>query len=368
MAVENNKSFRMLVIDDDELIRDFVATSFEENGWVVDEAENGLQGIELVKTNPDRYNVVLLDNHMPGPKGLDVLPELIKYGDELAVLMMTGYAGVDSAVEAMHRGACDYLQKPLRKKVLEARVDMALKQRIIRKEHRQYVEDIEKKIKERSSELEEARKATILGLTKLAEYRDEDTGYHLERMSHYVFFLARSLRENGLYRQILTASYLDRLFESAPLHDIGKIGIADSILKKPGKLTAEEFCIMKTHSALGAKAIEDIQVNIKGQTFLSVGVELARSHHENYDGSGYPQGLEKENIPLCARILALADFYDALTCKRVYRPFAYPHEKVKEMIIGLRQTKFDPVVVDSFLENEKMFVALHKKYCDQGGR
>ena len=355
---------RMLVVDDDGQIRKFFRSVFENNGWAIDEAENGPQAVEMVRTNSLDYDIALLDIVMPGPTGLEILPELLKFGNELAVIMLSGYAEVNSAVESIKLGAYDFLQKPVDVDVLLIRVEKALAEREIRKERRQYLTDIEKKVKERTTELEEARKSTIFALARLAEYRDEETGFHLERMAYYSVTLASYLRKMGLYRNILDDKYLDLLFESAPLHDIGKVGIPDAILHKPGKLTPEEFEIMKTHTVIGARAIADIQSKVKSQTFLTIGFEVSRSHHEHCDGNGYPDGLKRKDIPLSAKILTLADFYDALTFPRIYRPFAFPHQKVKEMIEERAKTQFDQDVVKAFLQCEDEFIALCQKYQD----
>ncbi|MBN2289795.1 MAG: HD domain-containing protein, partial [Candidatus Glassbacteria bacterium] len=304
----------------------------------------------------------LMDIRMPGPSGLEVLPELLKYGEDLAVIMMSGYAEVDSAVEAMKNGAFDLVQKPIEPEVLVTRIEKAVDQRRIRIEHRQYIIDIEKRVAERTTELEAARKATIFGLACLAEYRDEETGFHLERMAHYSVAIARTLGKMGLYRDVLDENYIDLLFESAPLHDIGKVGVPDSILQKPDKLTPEEFEIMKTHTTIGARALEDIAKKVKGQTFLTIGTEAARSHHEHYDGRGYPDGLAGNAIPLSARIIALGDFYDALSFPRIYRPFSFPHEEVRAMIEERSKRQFDPDIVKSFLECENGFVSLRREY------
>ena len=362
--IESNNKVRMLVIDDDDFVRRFLGSVCEDNGWIMDEAENGPQGIELVKTKPNDYDIVLLDIKMPGPSGLEVLPELLKYGEDLAVIMISGYAEIGSAVEAMQKGAYDFLEKPIDSDVLMTRIVKTLEQRDIRREHRQYVVDIEKKVVERTSELDAAREATIFGLARLAEYRDEETGFHLERMAHYTVAIAYSLRDMGLYRDVLNDKYLNLLFESAPLHDIGKVGIPDAILRKPAKLTPEEFEIIKRHTTIGANTLEDMCKKVKGQTFLNLGVEVARSHHEHYDGRGYPQGLKGSSIPLSASIVALADFYDALAFPRIYRPSTFPHEKIKEIIEEGATTHFDPDIVKSFLKCENEFVSLREKYQD----
>ena len=361
---ESEKRIRVLVVDDDDLIRGFIASLGEDCGWRVKEARDGPEAIKLVRKDSGKYDLALLDIMMPGPSGLEVLPELLKYGEDLAVIMMSGFAEVGSAVEAMKRGAFDFLQKPVEPEVLVTRVEKALEQRELRREYRRYVTDIEKRVVERTGELEAARKATIFGLARLAEYRDEETGFHLERMAAYGVTLARALRRLRLYRDILTENFLVQLYESAPLHDIGKVGIPDAILRKPGKLTPQEFEVMKLHTVMGARSIEDIQARVKGQSFLELGQEVARSHHEHFDGRGYPDGLADHAIPLSARILTVADYYDALAFPRVYRPFGFPHEEVKKMIVERKDSQFDPDIVEGFLHCEKEIIAIRDRYSE----
>ncbi|MBI5897383.1 MAG: PAS domain S-box protein [Desulfobacterales bacterium] len=199
-----------------------------------------------------------------------------------------------------------------------------------------------------------ARVATILGLAKLAEYRDEDTGTHLERIREYARIIARELARQPRYRGYITLEYIEDIYNSAILHDIGKVGVPDAILLKPGKLTREEFEIIKTHATLGGDALRAVEANIEGQTFLTLGKEIAYYHHEKWDGSGYPKGLKGEHIPLSARIVALADVYDALTSKRIYKE-AFTHQKAVEIIVKDRGTHFAPDVVDAFMAHEEAF-------------
>jgi PAS domain S-box-containing protein len=202
--------------------------------------------------------------------------------------------------------------------------------------------------------LHNARSATILGLAKLAEYRDEGTGTHLERIREYAKMIAEELAMNPQYGRHITPQYIDDIYQSSILHDIGKVGIPDAILLKPGKLTDQEFDVIKRHTELGGDAIKAIESQIEGRSFLYLGKEIAYHHHEKWDGSGYPGGLRGEDIPLSARIVALADVYDALTTKRFYKP-AFTHEKSKEIIIKLKASHFDPRVVDVFLHLEDEF-------------
>lgn len=354
---------RLLVIDDDQQIRSFIRNVFEDEGWLITEAGRGDEGIEMVRNTPDYFDLILLDINMPGLSGMEVLPELLKYGNEMAVIMMSGFAEVGMAVEAMKTGSYDYLEKPLGIDVLLARAEKALEQRRIRLERKLYMQDIEKKVRDRTSELEDARKATIFSLACLAEYRDEETGYHIERMANYCVTLTDTMRKKmGIYRDILDDTFLGLFYESASLHDIGKVGIPDAILRKPGMLTPEESAIMKTHTLIGARAIADIEGRVKGQAFLAIGKEVARSHHECFDGSGYPDGLKGREIPLSARILSFADIYDALSFPRIYRPFAYPHETVLKMMSEMAESKFDPDVYTAFLDCEGEFRQLREKY------
>ncbi len=213
---------------------------------------------------------------------------------------------------------------------------------------------LEKDLLESYKKVQSARNATILGLAKLAEYRDADTGAHLERIREYSKMLAEELAKKPEYAGYITADYIDDIYNSAILHDIGKVGVPDAILLKPGRLTAEEFDVIKRHSALGGEALREVETKIEGQSFLTLGKEIAYYHHEKWDGSGYPRGLKGDQIPLSARIVALADVYDALTSKRVYKD-AFSHQEAKKIIVESRGTHFAPDVVDAFLAHEEDF-------------
>lgn len=212
----------------------------------------------------------------------------------------------------------------------------------------------EKERQDLENQLHNARAATILGLAKLAEYRDKGTGAHLERIREYAKIIARAMAGLPAYKGYITEKYIGDIYQSSILHDIGKVGIQDSVLLKPGKLNSEEFNIIKRHTVLGGDALAEIESQTKGRSFLILGKEIAYYHHEKWDGTGYPDGLKGENIPLSARVVAIADVYDALTTKRFYKE-AFTHEKSREIIIGLKGSHFDPDVVDAFIANEKNF-------------
>jgi response regulator RpfG family c-di-GMP phosphodiesterase len=212
--------------------------------------------------------------------------------------------------------------------------------------------------------VQNARSATILGLAKLAEYRDEGTGTHLERIREYAKMITEVLAQNPKYSDYITPDYVDHIYQSSILHDIGKVGIPDAILLKPSKLNEKEFEIIKRHTVLGGETIKAIESQIEGRSFLYLGKEIAYHHHEKWDGNGYPFGLKGENIPLSARIVALADVYDALTTKRFYKE-AYSHQYAKEIILDLKGTHFDPEVVDVFLLLEQEFNRVREEHLKE---
>jgi response regulator RpfG family c-di-GMP phosphodiesterase len=200
--------------------------------------------------------------------------------------------------------------------------------------------------------------ATIFALVKLSESRDDDTGAHIERTASFCRLLASKAMHHSNYSGEINEKFLETIYKASPLHDIGKVGIPDSILLKPGKLTDEEFAQMKQHVIIGYRTIAEIQKEYKNNEFLRMGMEICRYHHEKWNGSGYPEGISGEEIPLSARIMAIADVYDALRSKRVYKE-AYSHEKSREIIVSSKVTHFDPVLVELFIGSEKEFEQLY---------
>ena len=210
---------------------------------------------------------------------------------------------------------------------------------------------------------DDAQDAIINALAKLSEYRDPETGLHLLRLKIYSELICRFLAETDKYRDIVTPEFTQDLVRSSPLHDIGKVGIPDAILKKPGRLTPEEFEIMKTHAQIGGDTLRSVYDQYPSQSFIKCGMEVAYGHHEKWNGEGYPLGLQGESIPLVARIIALVDVYDALTTRRVYKP-PFSREQAKNIIIDGNGSHFDPVIVSAFLSNEGEFYKIAEQYAD----
>ncbi len=223
---------------------------------------------------------------------------------------------------------------------------------------------LQRELTKSQNQIAQARMATILGLAQLAEYRDEETGAHLERMREYTRILARELSTWPTYQDHITTAYIEDIYYASILHDIGKVGIPDAILFKQGKLTDEEFTIMKQHSQFGGEVLETVISENAERSFLTLGKEIAYFHHEKWDGSGYPKGLQAEEIPLSATIVALADVYDALTAKRCYKP-PFSHDEAKQIIVLGKGKHFSPDIVEAFLNRENDFVQTRKNILTQ---
>lgn len=230
--------------------------------------------------------------------------------------------------------------------------------KIVEDKLEQYSKHLEAMVGEKVREISESQMATIFALVKLSESRDDDTGAHIERTASFCRLLASKAMHHSNYSGEINEKFLETIYKASPLHDIGKVGIPDSILLKPGKLTDEEFAQMKQHVIIGYRTIAEIQKEYKNNEFLRMGMEICRYHHEKWNGTGYPEGISGNDIPLSARIMAIADVYDALRSRRVYKE-AFSHEKSREIIAGSKGTHFDPLLVDFFTKAEKEFEQLY---------
>jgi putative two-component system response regulator len=280
---------------------------------------------------------------------------------DIPVLFISALTSASDKVKAFHEGGVDYITKPFYFEEIRARVETHLHLSRIQREierHNLHLEDV---IKEKILEVVNSQIATIHALSILTESRDDDTGSHIERTRQFCKILAEHLKTNSSYSNNVDSQFVDSVFQTAPLHDIGKVGIPDSILLKPGQLTPEEFEIMKSHVILGAKTLGTVLGEYPQNRFIATGLEITRSHHEKWNGKGYPDRLSGAAIPLCARIMAVADVYDSLRSERPYKD-AFSHEKSCDIIIKGSGEDFDPIIVEAFKEREKEFADIHANF------
>jgi putative two-component system response regulator len=315
---------------------------------------SGAMALKAAEKNPP--DLVLLDINMPEMDGYEVCQRLKENPAlrDIPVIFLTALNSTSDKVRAFNVGAADYITKPFQFDEVQARVDTHLNLHLLQSALEYQNGNLERLVEEKVREISESQLATIFALAKMAENRDEDTGQHLERVREYCRILALQLGESSPYTDIITNDFVACIHHSSPLHDIGKVAIPDHILLKPGKLTNEEFETMKTHTTVGADNLQAVYQRYAGNSFIEMGIAIARHHHEWWDGSGYPAGLAGNAIPLAARIMAVADFYDALCSDRCYHK-AFDHETVKTMILQERGTHFEPDIVDAFLALEVDF-------------
>ena len=354
----------ILVVDDTpdnlSLMRELLRKDYQ-----VQLANGGERALKLAAMQP-QPDLILLDIMMPVMDGYEVCRRLKADAAtrDIPVVFLTAKADVEDEKRGLELGAVDYITKPISPPVVLARVKIHL----ALKAHADFLRDksdfLEAEVSKRTREVLAIQDVTILAMATLAETRDLDTGNHIRRTQHYVKALAEKLRTHPRFAGVLTDNYIQMLFKSAPLHDIGKVGIPDRILLKPGRLTPEEFEIMKTHTTLGRDAIEHAEIQLGMPVeFLSTAKEIALSHQEKWDGSGYPQGLAGEAIPLSARLMAVADVYDALISRRVYKN-SVPHEQAVAIIQEGRGVHFDPDITDAFVELQESFRAIAARFAD----
>lgn len=363
---------KVLVVDDLEENVRLLQHFLRPKGFQVYTAYTGQQALALVEETPP--DVILLDLVMPGMDGFEVCRRL--KGDSsmrhIPVIILTGLSEIEANVKALEAGADDFLIKPIDSILLDARIRSSLRSKRLQDRVIQYQrqlelynETLEARIRERTAQVEKTQQVTIFSLAKLAESRDNETGEHIDRMRCYARELALELSTWPKYSGIVDSTYVETLYMSSPLHDIGKVGIPDGILLKPGKLSPEEFEVMKAHTIIGGDTLKAADAEAGENSFLSMGCEIAYYHHEKWDGTGYPFRLSGLDIPLSARIVALGDVYDALTSRRPYKE-AFSHERSKAIILEGRGTHFDPDVVDAFLNREEHFIMVRQSFQDRG--
>jgi putative two-component system response regulator len=333
-------AMEILIVDDSPIALEMLEFNLKACGYDVLIARDGSEALDLLDTT--ECSLVITDWEMPGLSGVDLCSAIRHAGFSryIYTILLTSRAGVTDAVEGLTAGADDFIVKPFHPLELMARVRTG--ERIVALE---------------------SRDLTIFALAKLAESRDVETGAHLERVRHYSRAIAEQLAATPKCSKQITPEFLKLIFLTSPLHDIGKVAVPDRVLLKPGKLTTEEFELMKLHTTEGAKTLEAALQAYPGAKYLQMAVDIAKAHHERFDGSGYPSGLAGEAIPLAARIVALADVYDALTTKRVYKE-AFDDDEAHRIIVEGRGKHFDPLVVDAFLNCEQQIREIRLQFAE----
>jgi putative two-component system response regulator len=332
---------RILTVDDDPIALELLGNALRASGYEVEKARDGIEALDVLRRR--NCQMVISDWGMPNLDGLELCTRIRKrdLSGYVYIILLTSHDGRQKVVEGMTAGADDFMSKPFNPAELLVRVRAG----------------------ERVLALQ-TRDVAIFALAKLAESRDPETGAHLERVRRYSRALAAQLSRNPKFFDVIDDKYIELIYLTSPLHDIGKVGIPDSVLLKPARLTAEEFEVMKTHASIGFETLDAALREYPGATFLQMARDIAATHHERFDGTGYPKGLRGERIPLCGRIVALADVYDALTSKRVYKG-AFGAEHARTIISDEAGSHFDPDVVQAFFECEAEFLAVREEFNEQ---
>ncbi len=337
----------ILVVDDTVENLTLLTRMLKDCGFQSRPVPNGRLALQAAKSK--KPDLILLDITMPEIDGYEVCRRLKQDPElrEIPVLFISALSQTAEKVQAFKVGGVDFITKPFQFEEVKARVETHLKL------HRLQI-GLEDEVEKQISENSKLQMGMIFGLAKLAEARDNDTGKHLDRIQLLCKLLADELMNRPGFFQHVDSAYCERIFHASPLHDIGKVGIPDHILLKPGKLTSSEFEIMKTHTTIGANTLAEVKQRFPNNEFINMGEKIARSHHEKWNGQGYPDGLKGEGIPLSARIMAIVDVYDAVRSKRVYKP-PIPHKEAFNIIQQDSGAYFDPNLVDVFSDLQGRF-------------
>jgi putative two-component system response regulator len=353
---------RIMVVDDSLTNLKFVKTALCET-YDVFTVPSAAKMFALIET--DAPSLILLDINMPEMDGIEALKKLKGDGAtrDIPVIFITARSDMESEVYGLSLGAVDYISKPFEPQILKKRVEIHLTIESQRKtmerqklELQNFNDNLRRMVEEKTGSVLELQRAILNTLAEVVESRDEITGGHVHRTNKWLKIMLDGLRKSGVYGEEISGWDVDLILQSSQLHDVGKISISDSILKKPGKLTPDEFELMKHHSVFGARIIDKIGENMSDNDFLTQSKIFALTHHEKWDGSGYPYNLKGNEIPLQGRLMAIADVYDALTSDRPYKK-AFTHEESVRIIMDGRGTHFDPLLADVFGQMEDQFRA-----------
>jgi len=338
-----------MVVDDNPTNLKLMNEILKSCGYEVRSFPRGRMALRAARETPP--DLILLDIDMPEMTGYEVCTRLKSDArlSKIPVIFISAMNASEDRLRGFRSGGVDYISKPFQFEEVQARVDAHVKLRHFQREIETDNSRLQEQVEIQVKKLAAAQMETIFAIAKLAEARDKDTGRHLERVQIFCRLLAMGLSERPKYQTTIGDAWIQHLFHASPLHDIGKVAVPDRILLKAGRLTPEEFAIMKTHAALGAQTLMTIHGRYPDNEFIEMGIQITRSHHEKWDGTGYPDGLAGEEIPLCARVLAVADHYDALRSRRCYKS-DIPHGETCSIIFGESGTHLDPSVTAVFRE------------------
>lgn len=344
----------IMIVDDTPANIKLLNDLLRSCGYHVLAFPRGEMAFKAAQKNPP--DLFLLDINMPEINGYELCKKLKAESElsEIPVIFLSALNEPLDKVTAFGVGAVDYINKPFQFEEVLARVQTHLKIRRLQIELEKHNHHLEDLVRVQVKEIESSQMATIFALAKLAESRDDETGQHLERVQLLARCLTDRLSEVDVFKNTINEAYINVIFNACSLHDIGKVGIPDNILLKPGRLTLEEFEVMKTHTLIGALNLKSVYNKYPCNNVVKMGIAIARSHHERWDGTGYPDGLAGEAIPLEARIMSIVDVYDALRSERCYKP-AIPHQETLNIMLNSAGTQFDPEMITIFAKVESEF-------------
>lgn len=360
--MKNLSDCSVLIVDDTKfnikILEDTLGSDYHLS--VAMDGKSALKFMEQVV--PD---IILLDIMMPEMDGFEVFSKVKEDNrlKDIPVIFLSAVTDINSKARAFEMGAVDYITKPFEVPEVKARVQTHLSLQLAQKELAMQNEILNIKVEERTREIALTQEATLETIANLAEYRDPETGGHINRTKGYIKVLGERLKEHPKYKDIINDTLINNYYKACPLHDIGKIGIRDEVLLKPGKLTPSEFEEMKQHTVIGYETLKMAANQLGNNSFLTDAMEFALHHHEKWDGTGYPDGLKGEKIPISCRLMAIADVYDALISKRIYKE-AFSHDKSVSIILEGNGTHFDPELIDVFKEINEEFRKIAIQFAD----
>jgi putative two-component system response regulator len=350
MQTMSKKRFKILIVDDNPATIKILGSIISDD-YSKQVATSGESAIEILEASIELPDLILLDLIMPGMDGFEtcrIIKQNLRYKD-IPIIFLSSRNDTLTKIEALKIGGVDYITKPFNFDEIRSRVDVHLSIYDLEKELAKHNKRLNTLIDEKAKEISEIQLSTIYALVKLTDYRDDVIGGHLQRTQIMCQRIAEKLSSESKYQSIIDDEFISNIYKSSPLHDIGKVGIPDSIYLKPGKLTPDEFEVMKRHTTIGAETLEAVLLRFPNNEFIEMGIDIAKYHHEKWDGKGYPKGLSGEAIPISARIMAVSDVFDALMSKRPYKE-AFSFSESYNIILEGKGNHFDPMVVDAFIE------------------